>query len=177
MPKFDINDYEPVEERITKFYAKVPQGSILTELVKHSEDFSKVIFMAAVFDGETPLATGWAMEEQGKGMVNGTSHLENCETSAIGRALANMGLHGNKRPSREEMEKVERAEKPEHTSEEKRIGADMKAALKELEDKGADKQVIDGYREEGAALWKEKKLGAMQELIKKIRQESDLGVF
>jgi hypothetical protein len=57
------------------------------------------------------IATGYAEEVRGSGNVNRTSHVENCETSAVGRALANAGYAGsdvNKRPSREEMSKVQR---------------------------------------------------------------------
>jgi hypothetical protein len=56
------------------------------------------------------IATGYAEEVRGAGNVNRTSHVENCETSAVGRALANAGMAGtdvNKRPSREEMAKVQ----------------------------------------------------------------------
>jgi hypothetical protein len=56
------------------------------------------------------IATGYAEEIRGAGNVNRTSHVENCETSAVGRALANAGMAGtdvNKRPSREEMSKVQ----------------------------------------------------------------------
>jgi hypothetical protein len=55
------------------------------------------------------IATGYAEEVRGAGNVNRTSHVENCETSAVGRALANAGMAGsdvNKRPSREEMSKA-----------------------------------------------------------------------
>jgi hypothetical protein len=58
------------------------------------------------------IATGYAEEVRGAGNVNRTSHVENCETSAVGRALANAGMAGtdvNKRPSREEMSKVQNA--------------------------------------------------------------------
>jgi hypothetical protein len=58
------------------------------------------------------IATGYAEEVRGAGNVNRTSHVENCETSAVGRALANAGMAGtdvNKRPSREEMGKVQRS--------------------------------------------------------------------
>jgi hypothetical protein len=56
------------------------------------------------------IATGYAEEVRGAGNVNRTSHVENCETSAVGRALANAGMAGSdvsKRPSREEMSKVQ----------------------------------------------------------------------
>jgi hypothetical protein len=69
------------------------------------------VFKAELWlDGEI-IATGWAEEIRGQGNVNKTSHLENCETGAVGRALANAGLSGSdftKRPSREEMGKVVR---------------------------------------------------------------------
>lgn len=53
------------------------------------------------------MATGWAREVDGEGLVNATSALENCETSAIGRALANAGYSTSKqRASREEMAKA-----------------------------------------------------------------------
>jgi hypothetical protein len=58
------------------------------------------------------IATGYAEEVRGAGNVNRTSHVENCETSAVGRALANAGMAGSdvsKRPSREEMSKVQRS--------------------------------------------------------------------
>jgi hypothetical protein len=57
-----------------------------------------------------PKATGYAVEVDGTGGANNGSALENAETSAIGRALANMNLSGNKRASREEMQKVERTQ-------------------------------------------------------------------
>jgi hypothetical protein len=72
----------------------------------------EVVFKAELFNGDILLSTGWAFEREGDGMVNQTSHLENCETSAIGRALANITIHGDKRPSREEMEKVQRGPQP-----------------------------------------------------------------
>jgi hypothetical protein len=59
---------------------------------------------------EVLIATGYAEEVRGAGNVNRTSHVENAETSSVGRALANAGMAGtdvNKRPSREEMMKVQ----------------------------------------------------------------------
>lgn len=114
--KFNLADYEPVQDRIGTFYQKFHLGRIITELV--SWDEKGIIFKASLFadpegqENATPLSTGWAHEVPGAGYVNKTSALENCETSAIGRALANIGLHGDKRASREEMEKVQRGSAP-----------------------------------------------------------------
>lgn len=111
MPKFNLNEYETVETRITKFWETNPDGRIDTDLVAYGPQF---IVKAAVFRNATdpvPYATGYAEETVGSSPVNKTSALENCETSAIGRALANAGFATKgKRPSREEMMKAERAE-------------------------------------------------------------------
>ncbi len=110
---FNLQDYEEVKDRLPKFWAAHPGGRIFTDMIKHDEDSGVVVFKASLFrDGEaTPFATGWARELKGDGFVNKTSHVENCETSAIGRALANgMLLDGSKpRPSREEMSKTTKA--------------------------------------------------------------------
>lgn len=105
---FDLDKYEPVEDRIRKFYKDNPEGRILTEI--HADDGKAIIVKASVYKGldELVWATGYAEEVRGEGFVNKTSAVENCETSAIGRALANANYAGSKRPSREEMEKVER---------------------------------------------------------------------
>jgi hypothetical protein len=68
------------------------------------------VIRAELWLEEICIATGYAEEVRGAGNVNRTSHVENCETSAVGRALANAGMAGtdvNKRPSREEMSKVQ----------------------------------------------------------------------
>ena len=104
---FNLEDYETVEERLVKFWKDNPEGRILTTLLEVSA--SRFIVRAEVYRGsDSPIwATGLAEETvQGRG-VNATSALENCETSAIGRALANAGYATKgKRASREEMSKV-----------------------------------------------------------------------
>lgn len=105
---FNLEDYETVEERLIKYWKDNPNGRILTRLLEFSP--SRFIVEASVFrtmDDLHPWATGLAEETvQGRG-VNATSALENCETSAIGRALANAGYATKgKRASREEMGKV-----------------------------------------------------------------------
>jgi hypothetical protein len=69
------------------------------------------VFKAELWLDDVLISTGWAEEVRGQGNVNKTSHVENCETGAVGRALANAGMAGGsleKRPSREEMSKVAR---------------------------------------------------------------------
>jgi hypothetical protein len=110
---FNLEDYETVEERLIKFWKDHPDGQIHTKLLDQSA--GRFIVEASIFRTEAdnrPWTTGLAEETiQGRG-VNATSALENCETSAIGRALANAGYATKgKRASREEMAKVGQAQK------------------------------------------------------------------
>jgi len=113
---FNLADYEPVEVRLEKFIKDYPAFRISTEL--EVVEASRYIVKAYLFkDAQDSLAwaTGYAEETVTSRGVNQTSALENCETSAIGRALANAGYAPKgKRPSREEMSKVvtKKAEKP-----------------------------------------------------------------
>jgi hypothetical protein len=113
-PTFDLQSYTPVAERIRLFYERFPLGRIVTELVsREPEEGAHVItFRALAYRSATdaePAATGWASERDDDGEVNAVACLENAETSAIGRALANLGFAGAVRPSREEMQKANRS--------------------------------------------------------------------
>ena len=106
MAQFNLADYETVEERIRRFYKDNKTGRIITENQTTLQDrqVSTWVVKASVYlDDQTdkPKATGLAVEVDGQGMANKTSALENAETSAIGRALANAGYSGNKRTSRQ----------------------------------------------------------------------------
>ena len=107
-----VDGYQPVDERIHEFWQRWPNGRIRTEM--HRCDEVHVVFLAGVFrDGREGShqadATGWA-EEQFKGS-GAKWAVENCETSAIGRALANLGLNPKgTRPSSLEMGKEARQE-------------------------------------------------------------------
>jgi hypothetical protein len=105
---FNLADYEPVEVRLEKFIKDYPDFRISTEL--EVVEASRYIVKAYLFKtGQDSIAwaTGYAEETVSTRGVNQTSALENCETSAIGRALANAGYAPKgKRPSREEMSKV-----------------------------------------------------------------------
>ena len=108
---FNLDDYEPVASRLARWLEQTDgQPRVITDLVHYHEN--RCVFRAELWVGDVLIATGWAEETRGDGNVNRTSHLENCESSAVGRALANAGLSGSdpaKRPSREEMAKVARA--------------------------------------------------------------------
>ena len=114
MPKSELDyrdsEYAPVARRIALFYGRHPDGRIITELVSRSEN--EITFRALVYrtsDELHPATTGWASERPGDGDVNSVACLENTETSAIGRALANLGFTASsQRPSAEEMAKAAR---------------------------------------------------------------------
>lgn len=116
---FNLDDYEPVAARLDRWLDQKLTGyanstndypRVLTHMV--SQPGAEIcVIRAELWLGELLIATGYAEEVRGQGNVNRTSHVENCETSAIGRALANAGMAGSdmtKRPSREEMTKVAR---------------------------------------------------------------------
>ena len=120
MASFNLADYETVEERIKRFYEAHPDGRIITGDYTSQFDRESGVWrvQAMIFESaddqaaDLVKATGFAFEVDGQSGANKTSALENCETSAIGRALANAGFSGNKRSSRSEMEKVERGITP-----------------------------------------------------------------
>jgi hypothetical protein len=124
---FNLEDYETVEDRLIKFWKDHPDGQIHTKLLDQSA--GRFIVEAAIYRTEAdirPWTTGLAEETiQGRG-VNATSALENCETSAIGRALANAGYATKgKRASREEMGKVS-------------MGLEVKAKVEQVKAKMAE---------------------------------------
>jgi hypothetical protein len=115
MARFNLEDYETVESRIKKLYELHEDARIITEWVNQYDEVLdrrtwvvKATIYLSAGDQANGLAkaTGYAFETDGTGGANQTSALENSETSSIGRALANMALSGNKRASREEMQKV-----------------------------------------------------------------------
>jgi hypothetical protein len=122
---FNLDDYEPVASRLDRFLKAHPEARVITDLVHYLSDVA--VFKAELWiDGEI-IATGWAEEIRGQGNVNKTSHLENCETGAVGRALANAGLSGSdftKRPSREEMGKVVRMQGDTQITENSNLASD-----------------------------------------------------
>lgn len=115
---FNLQDYETVEQRIRKFYELHPDGRIVTEWCDFAQEegdkpwrwlFKATIYLTAQDQQERlPKSVGYASEREVGKQAEWSAEL--AETSSIGRALANMNLSGNKRASREEMQKVERVE-------------------------------------------------------------------
>lgn len=119
MGKFNPAEYETVDSRLKRFLQDYPKARVITEAIELNGSVAS--FKAELYfdiDDSVPSSTGHAYEERvmeksksTSGLeyeaVNYTSWVENCETSAIGRALANCGYSGAKRPSQEEMQKVQ----------------------------------------------------------------------
>jgi hypothetical protein len=111
MASFNLDNYETVEERLAKFWHDHPEGRVLTSVYYYDEN--RIVVKAEIYfdrQDERPVSTGFAEEIRGSSPVNRTSHVENADTSAIGRGLANCGYQSKAapRPSRQEMEKVQR---------------------------------------------------------------------
>ena len=86
-------EYAQVNERIKAFWQLCPEGRIETHII--SVENGVCIIEAFVYenkDEEKPRATGIAYEKEGSTFINKTSYIENCETSAVGRALGNAGI-------------------------------------------------------------------------------------
>lgn len=90
--KMDIKGkaYTLVNERVRAFRQLYPEGSITTELVSDTDGVCT--FKAIVSYGDLVLATGYAQEKESSSYINKTSYIENCETSAVGRALGFLGI-------------------------------------------------------------------------------------
>jgi hypothetical protein len=170
MARFNLADYETVESRIKRFYEENPDGRIATQNLTTDIDRSvstwvvraEVFLSAGDQAAQLPKASGMAFEVDGGSGANQTAALENAETSAIGRALANMNLSGNKRSSREEMAKAERGVSPKHPSVAPK--RDYLAEANKLTD-------IEALR----SLWLEAKTGkASQEVLTKIKELADV---
>ena len=114
MARFNLDEYELVETRISRFYELHPDGRLITEVIKAGED-GKWLFKAYAYltagdqANNLPKATGYASETEGGNQSEWKAELG--ETSALGRCLANMDLAAKKRSSREEIEKVLRADR------------------------------------------------------------------
>lgn len=149
---FDLTEYEPVENRIRSFWEAHPNGRILpdkpTLVLREDGKYQWECWTHIYIDKEDAMPTtrGFASEIEGSSPVNRTNASENCETSSIGRALANLGFATKgKRPSREEMEKVARAQQsspnPSSPPKQPMTDGDWNNLLAELNQCGSEEQL------------------------------------
>lgn len=110
--RYNLDDYVTVSERIERFYEKHHDGRIITNLVEINHETGFVLMQAMVYRTSAdphPAATGHAYEVRGESYINKNSYIENCETGAVGRALALLGFEVRRGlSSREEMDKSAR---------------------------------------------------------------------
>ena len=114
---FNLDDYEPVQSRFARFIDWSNEQehfyAVVSEMLS-APGAEICVFKTSILCDGVVIATGHAEEVRGQGNVNRTSHVENCETSSLGRCLSNFPVHNfagsdyTKRPSREEMSKVQR---------------------------------------------------------------------
>ena len=131
-------DYAQVNQRVKAFRMVYPEGSIITEII--SLEAGVVTMKARIYaDGDNQIATGYAQEKESASYINKTSFIENCETSAVGRALgfAGFGIDtsicsaeelNNAINSQEAIEKREAEERAKATNTRARNGARHAAA-------------------------------------------------
>jgi hypothetical protein len=110
-----LDNYEPVADRISKFWDKYPNGRLHTEIVLINE--TEIVIKASAYtdrEDTRPAAIDFAQETRNSSQINRQSFIENCATSALGRCLATLNFQPKRdgkaiRPSREEMKAVQRA--------------------------------------------------------------------
>jgi len=160
MAQFNLQDYETVADRLKRALKDHPDLRIITHNITQQHDraistwvvYTEIFLNANDQANQCPKATGLAFEVDGVGMAQKTSALETCETSSIGRALANMGYFGDKKASREEMQKTL-----------KPVAKNYVAALENIND-------LEGLR----ALYLEAKQAKQSnDLLDKIRAKAD----
>ena len=159
MPNFNLDNYETVEDRLKAFWKDNPKARINTEIVHMTDDGTCVTVRAEIYKMEEdarPVTTGIAQETKGQGgFANKDAWVENCETSAIGRALANWLYQGSTkpRPSREEMSKVGNQDDRVKV-EKKRVQRPTKEQ-KEAMDKVVDEMVAEPKKKNNASALKQ----------------------
>jgi hypothetical protein len=172
MANFNLQDYETVEQRLHRAYKDHPLMRVITKNLTTLQDrqVSTWVVQAEIWlpypddmaevalrsDGWYLKATGLAFEIDGVGMAQKTAALETCESSAIGRALANAGYSGNRRTTREEMAKAERGVTPAPARDWLKIAEDL-----------AWKEDLDGLR---ALFVEASRLKASEDVLNKIKE-------
>lgn len=162
-----LDNYEPVAERVDKFWKDHPSGRIHTEIVMINE--TEVVVKASIYtdrDDTRPAAIDFAQETRNSSQINRQNFLENCTTSAIGRSLATLGyqtkINGKpQKPSREDMKAVVRESVTDATD------LLSKASVAALS--GNLDELRDIYKQAQAAKLSEKDLAAIKDLATSLK--------
>lgn len=165
-------DYAQVNDRIKAFRELCPNGTITTDIIELANGV--VTMKATVYDEEGKiLGTGLAQEKESSSYINKTSYIENCETSAVGRALgfAGIGVDGsmcsaeelvnaitnqNKEPEKKQktqkaqsgdplLAKIDAEQKKQILAEMKRTGVDLSMILTPYGFKTLDEMTVAGF--------------------------------
>jgi len=159
------NDYTQVQQRLEAFRKHAGTSYTLDSEILIN-DGKTILIRASILDKEgRVIATGLAEELRGSSNVNKTSAIENCETSAWGRALANLGLHGGKMASVEEIKIAKNKEKQiDAKAQEAKAEAEHDAAVREEQNSAPSsspqqlKDIIENKIKLAAATWQLKKI-------------------
>ena len=143
LPQIDIKgkNYTVVSSRIQAFRKLIPDGSISTEVVSITDD---IVIMRAVISDETGrvLATGTAFESKNSSFINKTSYVENCETSAVGRALGMLGIGSDESLcSADELANAIR-----NQSDDPRVRAEIMKIVNQYPDRELSRKICERYR-------------------------------
>lgn len=173
LPTVDVKnkDYVMVQNRVTAFRSICPSGGIDTTIL--SMENGIVTIQAKIYDeNDHLLASGTAQEKESSSFINKTSYVENCETSAVGRALGMLGIGIDaSMASAEEVANaiINQDEDKKSTKKEPASTADSKAST------DSDDEERRKYRQQIIALGKEQGMNAQQTASKyKINNDTAL---
>lgn len=135
-------EYAEVPQRVTAFRKLYPQGTITTELI--SLEGGVCVMKATVSDNSVVLGEGTAYEKESGSFINKTSYIENCETSAVGRALgfAGFGVDSSIASALEVVNAINNQEQTSFEKEKAQNEADSKAYQEQVEKKKAEVKAL-----------------------------------
>ena len=149
-----VKKYAEVNQRIKAFRMVYPMGTIETEILKDDDNVCMV--RASIYNGDILLATATAREEKTASFINKTNYVENCETSAVGRALGmcGFGIDASVASAEEIQNSIQKQEKIEKesnlpmTEEQMFMIANLEGKYKDQLRKFYNKDILDLTREE-----------------------------
>ena len=149
-----VKKYAEVNQRIKAFRMVYPMGTIETEILKDDDNVCMV--RASIYNGDILLSTATAREEKTASFINKTNYVENCETSAVGRALGMCGFGIDVsvasaeeiQNSIQKQEKIEKESNLPMTEEQMFMTANLEGKYKDQLRKFYNKDILDLTRDE-----------------------------